>query len=608
MNNNEVEEIKSRLNVVDVIQDYLKLIPAGTSYKALCPFHNEKTPSFMVNPVKGNWRCFGCSEGGDIFDFLMKIENIDFPEAKKILANRAGVVLERHNPQVDSQKNRLYDACDLAAKYWHRVLLESSLAEGVRQYLKDRGINEDSIVDFRLGYSIDDWDNLVNLLKKKGFSDQEIFLAGLSVKKDKGFGFYDRFRGRLMFPIVDYHGNVVGFGGRALKSDEPAKYINTPQTLIYNKSQVLYGINRAKEQIRKKDVCVLVEGYMDVIPSHQAGIKNVVSISGTALTSEQLAIIKRYSNNLYLSLDMDAAGQLAADRSIDLALAQGVNIKVISLPQGKDPGECVKNNPQDWIDAIAKAESVMDYFLGKVTTGKDLGNPDEKMKAIKFLLGKIIKIGDKLEQDHWIQKISQEFSVQEKLVREAVANNSPQTAGRKKVNNETINKGKQTLSAEALIFQRLLAVILAFPKIMSKIADDLLPEDLAEPLFFTLYKNLILFYTKNIDLFDALSVDNSEFDMFPALNQWLEHDQLVSEEGIIFLGDAFLLSQKDFSDTEYTEALSELDNLIKKIKDNSLNKKINSLKERLTRAEKGNNPQEAEAVYRQLSELVKQKS
>ena len=606
--NNEVEEIKSRLNIAEVIQDYVKLIPAGTSYKALCPFHNEKTPSFMVNPVKGNWRCFGCGEGGDIFDFLMKIENIDFPEAKKILANRAGVVLERHNPQVDSQKSRLYDACNLAARFWHRVLLESSLAEGVRKYLADRGVDENSIIDFQLGYSIDDWDTLVNFLKKKGFTDQEIFLAGLSIKKDKGFGFYDRFRGRLMFPIVDYHGNVVGFGGRALKSDEPAKYINTPQTLIYNKSQVLYGINRAKEQIRKKDACILVEGYMDVIPSHQAGIKNVISISGTALTAEQLAIIKRYSNNLYLALDMDAAGQQAADRSIDLALSHGVNIKVISLPQGKDPGECVKNNPEDWIEAIKKAQSVMNYFLSKSTTGKDMSNQDEKRQVVKFLLGKIIKIGDKIEQDYWIQKISQEFSVQEALIREVVSTSLAPAGETKKQNNGIVKPGKQALSQDVLVFQRFLAVILAFPKILSKIVDNLLPEDLADPLFFSLYKNLILFYTKNIDLFDASSVDNSEFDMFQPFNQWLEHNQLVSEEGIIFLGDAFLLSQKDFSSIEYTEALSELDNLIKKIKDNSLNKKINFLKEQLAVAEKSNNKPEAEDVYRQLSELVKQKS
>jgi DNA primase len=233
---------------------------------------------------------------------------------------------------------------------------------------------------------------LSDFLVKKGYRPEEIFKAGLSVNKERGSGFYDRFRHRLIFPIIDHHGRTIGFGGRALKKDEPAKYINSPQTEIYNKSEALYGLYWAKDAIRKADQCILVEGYMDVIPSHQAGVKNVISISGTALTDQQLHNLKRYTGNLALSLDMDEAGQRAALRSIEAALQNEMNVKVITLPQGKDPGECATNNPADWREAISQAESVMDYFFARAMVGRNINQPEDKKEIARFLITKIVQL------------------------------------------------------------------------------------------------------------------------------------------------------------------------------------------------------------------------
>ena len=305
MLNSQVDEIKSKVDIVEIIQEYIQLKPAGANWKAPCPFHNEKTPSFMVSRDKQIFHCFGCGEGGDIFTFVQKIENIDFPEALKILAEKAGVKLKKIDPTLVSQKTKLMDICHLAAEFFHKALTSSKEGQISRDYIAKRKLSPQTLADFKIGYAPDSWDLLLNLLRKKGYKDNDIFLAGLVVKNDRG-QLYDRFRQRLMFPIFDQHGNIVGFTGRILdasKENQGGKYVNTPQTLIYNKSLIAYGLDKAKSEIKKQDLVVVVEGNMDVIASHQAGIKNVIASSGTALTLEQLKILQRYSNNLALAFD-----------------------------------------------------------------------------------------------------------------------------------------------------------------------------------------------------------------------------------------------------------------------------------------------------------------
>lgn len=607
----EIEEIKSKIDVVDLIGEYTKIIPAGVNFKTLCPFHNEKTPSFIINKQKQVWRCFGCGEGGDIFDFTMKMEGVEFGEALKILAQKSGVVLRAGNPKEENQKSRLMSLCMLAAKYWQKVLWESPKSQHVREYVKARGLDEETAENFMLGYAVESWDDLISFLKKKGYSDQEIFLAGLSVKKNQGSGFYDRFRDRLMFPILDVSGRVVGFGGRTLKKDEPAKYLNTPQTLIYNKSAVLYGLYQAKDAIKKDGFCILVEGYMDVIPSHQAGIKNVVAISGTALTPEQIKILKRYSNKISLALDMDTAGRQAASRSIDVALQEEMDIKVISLSQGKDPGECIKNNVQDWTMAINNAEPIMQHFYRQAILNRDVKDPADKKIIISTLSEEVGKLG-KVEQDYWIRQIAQNLSVSETVLREILASNQKKTISAPTFKNraEKESRFEESDEQDLTLLKRILALILVYPNHFSFVISRLPLEYLQDGLAIAIYKELVLYYNKNNTFLESVAVDNSkEFDLFDSLNEWFkENNSEASRQSVKVLTEIFLLSQKDFKHLDDKAAKAELDISLKILKDNYIKKRIEFLKVDLERAEKDSSTEEVKKIYDELGSLIKQKN
>jgi len=622
----EVQEIKDKLDIADLIGEYLRLVPAGTGiFKAPCPFHNEKTPSFIVSPARQNFHCFGCGAGGDIFEFLMKMENLEFPEALKVLAQKAGVTLSRQNREQLSHKNRLYDLCELASRYWYKILIDSPRAEAVREYVKNRGITAESIDRFRIGYSIDDWNNLSDFLKKRGYGEQEIFSAGLSIKKDRGPGYYDRFRGRLMFPIVDHHGRTVGFGGRALKADEPAKYINSPQTEIYNKSETLYGLYWAKDDIRKAGECILVEGYMDVIPSHQAGVRNAVSISGTALTDQQLKNLKRYGNNLALSLDMDEAGLRAALRSIELALQSEMNVRVITIPEGKDPGECATKNPAGWKEAIAKAESVMEYFFSRAVKGRDINSPEDKKEIARFLITKIIQLGNPVERDHWLRQLSSRLNVSEEAVRELAmkADKLRQNAPKPSVGpagpsaegpNSALNRPLGALSArkpintpDLVMFQRILAIIWAYPEFLPKLPEILLPEMITDSQCRAIYNELVLFYTKNNELFTLGAEERNESQIFDRFITQVKHSIAnPPAQPTVILEQSYLLAQRDFFALPLKDAKMELDNMLKLLKSGYLKSEISRLKFDLEQAERSGDKAQAETIYLELSELVKQ--
>ncbi len=419
-----IDEIKNRLDIVEVIGNYIKLQKAGANFRAVCPFHSEKKPSFFVSPARQIWHCFGgCGVGGGIFDFVMKIEGVEFGDALRILAQRAGVELKK--PTVEdvawrSERQRLYEVCELATKFFEKQLEEGKAGKSAKEYLLGRGINEESIKKWRLGYAPDVWQGLSEFLTSRGYQRGEVEKAGLGLTSEQG-SFYDRFRGRIIFPIFDSNSQVVGFGGRVFKEkdkQEVAKYVNTPNTLLYDKSRILYGLDKAKVEIRKKDVCILVEGYTDTIMAHQAGTENVVATSGTALTSHQLKILKRYSENLILGFDMDVAGDSATKRGIDLAQLQGFNIKVIRLPEGKDAAEIILKNQKEWLGALESPKSILDFYFDSAFSRRDKKSPDGKKEISKILLPVLKKIPNQIEKSFWIQRLAKELEAREEDVRE----------------------------------------------------------------------------------------------------------------------------------------------------------------------------------------------
>ena len=418
-----IDEIKERLDIVEVIGSYIKLQKTGANYRAVCPFHSEKKPSFFISPSRQIWHCFGCGLGGKIFDFVMKIEGVEFGDALRILARKAGVELKRQTPEMakmQTERQKLYEICELATKFFEKQLNESKSGEPAKKYLLERGIKEESIKKWRLGYAPDVWQSLSDFLESRNYKKQEIERAGLALTSEKG-SFYDRFRGRIIFPIFDLNSQVVGYGGRVFKEKdkaEVAKYVNTPNTLLYDKSKILYGLDKAKVEIRKKDSCILVEGYTDVIMAYQAGTLNVVATSGTALTPFQLKILKRYTENLILGFDMDVAGDSATKRGIYLAQTLGFNIKVLRLPEGKDAAEIIFKNPKEWEEALSEPKSIMDFYFESAFKGRNEKTPEGKKEISKILLPIIKRIPNKIVQSHWTNELAKKLDVKEEDIEE----------------------------------------------------------------------------------------------------------------------------------------------------------------------------------------------
>ncbi len=426
LSRDSTDEIKERLPVHDVIKEYLKLEKSGINYRAVCPFHKEKTPSFFVSPSRQLWRCFGCGEGGDIFTFVEKIEGVGFPEALKLLGSKAGVQVDlRQNKEARTARNTSLEICSLAAKYFN-IQLASKNGQLIQEYLKNRGISEKSIEEFFLGYAPLKGESLIKLLRNKGYKLSDMERAGVVYRKDTG-EYISRFRGRIIFPISNLNGDVVGFGARKIDADlakqlkrripeESPKYINSPQTHIYDKSSVMYGLHRAKMDIRKQDGCVVVEGYTDVILAHQNGFKNVVSSSGTSLTENQLKILKRFTNNLYTAFDMDAAGDIATKRGIDAAQREGLDVRVIALNKGSDPADIIQKDKKEWERAIENAKSVSQFYFDSAFENYNSTTPEGK-RNITLELAHIFKnIPSTVEQSHWVQKLASKLGVNEEDV------------------------------------------------------------------------------------------------------------------------------------------------------------------------------------------------
>jgi DNA primase len=464
-----IDEIKNRLDIIEVIGSYIKLKKAGANWRALCPFHSEKKPSLFVSPARQIWHCFGCGKGGDIFAFVKEIEGVEFGDALRILAQKAGIQLKRQPPELRTERQRLYEICELATHFFEKQLEESKAGKEAKKYLLARGINEESLKKWRIGYAPDVWQGLSDFLNSRGYQKGEIEKAGLGLSSEQG-SFYDRFRGRIIFPILDLNSQVVGFTGRVFKDrdkTEIAKYVNTPQTLLYDKSRILYGLDKAKVEIRKKDFCILVEGNTDTIMVSQAGFENVVATSGTALTPFQLKILKRYSDNLFIAFDMDVAGDTATKRGIDLAQLQGFNVKVIVLPKDSDPADVISKNLKDWEKYVEKAKSILDFYFESAFSKFDKDNPEGKREISKILLPVIKRIPNRIEQSYWLQKLAEKLEVKEEDVEEELK--------KVKLNEEIYGLEPEEIvslpqrSRKELLEERLLILILKCPQNISLI-------------------------------------------------------------------------------------------------------------------------------------------
>ena len=545
------EEIKNKLDIVDVLRDYIQLKPAGANFRALCPFHGEKTPSFMVSPEKQIFHCFGCGKGGDVFSFVMDMEGLDFSGVLRLLAPKAGVVLKRQDFVKSSQRSRLLDLLDLASRYYHKSLLDTSGGKKMLEYLKDRNLSDDTIAEWQIGYSQNSWDDLINFLKNKKYREDEISKVGLSHKKEGKSHYYNRFRNRIMFPIKDINGNTVAFTARVNpqieEQEKMGKYINSPETELYNKSKILFGLDKAKMEIKKQDLAIVVEGQMDVIACHQAGFTNVVASSGTALTNDQLKILKRYSNNIALSFDMDKAGQMAADRGINEALGLEMNIRVIVLPEGKDPADLIAKSSQSFRDAVEQSVVFMEYCFDKVLEEHDVNEVVGKKHAAKKIMDLISKIVNKIEQDHWMKQASEKLNVSENVFRESLTSLKSLAADKEKKNVTPATPVKAVLSREEKLAKSVLALLLKFPQLIPYAISNLEVKEVSGDKNVEFYNQLIIYYNKDN------SLDYSQF------SNWLKES---SREVFSLLSELTLLGEKDFYNLESSQAQKELINLI----------------------------------------------
>jgi len=418
----KVQEILERVSIEQIVSRYVSLKQQGKNLVAICPFHSEDTPSFNVNPTKGLFYCFGCGAGGNVFTFIMKAENYTFVEAAEFLASQAGILLEDNKliKKVDKEKNSLIEINSLAQKFFNYMLIDSTKGEKALEYLKKRGVSNEIIAEFGLGYSLDEWDSLSKFMTKRKVSVSDLEKVGLiSPRQGNASGYYDRFRGRIIFPIYNLNGLVIGFGGRIIDdSIKGPKYLNSPETKIFQKSKLLYGMNLARDEIRRKDLVILVEGYMDVIATHQNGVKNTVASLGTAFTAEQAKILKRYTDNVVIAYDADEAGQEASLRGLSVLNENGCKVNILTLPEKSDPDDYIrKYGAEGFMDCVKnKAIPLIEYKLKIASQKNRLDTIEGKKKVLDFIINDLTKVNSLVEREYYIRLISNKIGVTEQVI------------------------------------------------------------------------------------------------------------------------------------------------------------------------------------------------
>lgn len=476
-----VEDIKARLGVYDVISQYVQLKQAGRSWKAPSPFKSEKTPSFYVSPEKNIWHCFSTGKGGDIFTFVEEYEGVDFSEALNILAEKAGLDMAEYRksfkPGRKTEKDEMYKAHELAAMFFQEKLHTSRDGAKVLDYLKRRGLTDESIEEFKIGFAPDKFDQLYPYLMKKGISKKVMLDSGfVSSKSTNADKIYDKFRGRLMFPIFNNLGRISGFGGRALKKEQMPKYLNSPENVIYNKSQILYGLSHSKKVIKEKDQALLVEGYFDVILPYQEGIQQVVASSGTALTKEHVKLIKRFTNNVVSCFDFDEAGFNATVRSYEMLREAGIQVKTVSNMKGKDPADFVREDAEGFKTVVSEASSFLDFYIEKLVERNDISNIDGRTTVVRTMLP-FLKQLSAVERDHYIRHLSKNLNIDESTLYDEVDSYAlPLGHPARQVDNMSVPKNVGIkFNREEILF----SIVLEYPDLFKKVSESINENDLS---------------------------------------------------------------------------------------------------------------------------------
>ncbi len=465
MEKQDLEEIKSRTDIVTLISAYTPLTKSGRNYKGLCPFHNEKTPSFMVSPDLQIFKCFGCQKGGDVFNFIQEAEGIEFVDAAVYLAEKAGVKIElkKGSPQNKDRKDLIKEINHRASEFYHFILTKHPLGKDALEYIKvKRGLSDEMLKAFNIGYAPNSWRSLSDYLQKKNYRIDDVVASGLSITKDGG-GVYDRFRGRITFPINDVTGSTIGFSARAL-GDESPKYLNTPETEVFHKGKVLYGIEKAKVFIKRMGLAVLVEGQMDVVSAHMAGFGNVVASGGTALTLDHLEILKKLTKDIAFCFDTDFAGFEATSRAIELAESVGLNVKVVVIPKPfKDLDECVRADKEVFAQALEQAGSIYDFYLLSAFTRNNVFDPLGKKKIVDFLAPLLAKIKNPVLKEHYIKKVAVELNTSESSIYGLVEAFSAKNQNSTSYRNDAVNAFVGSSLQGTALQEHILSLILKTP-------------------------------------------------------------------------------------------------------------------------------------------------
>jgi DNA primase len=467
-----IDEVKQRTDIVEVISQYVRLTKSGRTFRGLCPFHSEKNPSFFVYPEQQTWHCFGaCNTGGDVYSFIMKKQGIDFGDALRLLADRIGVTISTRSERETDGKERLYQVNEATVQYFHNLLLNSRAGQKAQKYVASRGLSPKTVTDFQLGFSLKSWDALKQYLTEKGYTEKELLTAGLIIETEAGQT-HDRFRSQLIFPIVDARGRTIGFGARVLDDSLP-KYINSPQTPIFDKSGSLYGINLAQANIKQQNMAVLVEGYMDVITAHQYGFNNVVASMGTSVTEKQVSTIKRLTRNIALALDADAAGEEAMLRCVGYENSLDSEVKVIILPEGKDPDDVIKQDAKIWQRLVAEALPVIDYTFNMVASKLDLTTARDKSQAVDKLLPVIAEMKDTIRQGYYLERLAHLVKQTQRSIEAALSRIKPDRRA-KEPKPEAVRRALQPV-VSSRIEEYCLALLLQHPELKAQ-SEGLSPE------------------------------------------------------------------------------------------------------------------------------------
>lgn len=468
-----IEEVKQKIDIVEIIGQYVSLSKSGRTFRAPCPFHSEKKPSFFVYPEQQTWHCFGaCNTGGDVFSFLMKKEGLEFGDTLKLLAEKTGITIpvKARSEAEDAARDKILQINQAASQFYQNLLLSSPLAEKARRYLDSRGVNLKSINDFQIGYSLPGWEALKNYLIEKGFSESDLLSAGLILQTETTNKTHDRFRDHIMFPIMDEKGHVNGFGARVLDDSSP-KYINSPQTRVFDKSGSLYGIHLSISEIKRQNLAVLVEGYMDVIIAHQYNISNVVAPMGVAITERQINHLKKITHHIALALDPDKAGEEAAMRCVSYENMLDAEVKVITLPDGKDPDEVIKENSEQWNVLVEKAIPVIEYTINIITAKLDMNTTSGKTEAADRILPIIASVKAGTRQYDYLRNLSKAIGIEEKKL-ESILSRSKSDRHAKETIHQGIQKGTRTIKANPKE-EYMLALLLKHPELKKKSRDIL---------------------------------------------------------------------------------------------------------------------------------------